>query len=159
MPTSHNGLIIGTLFLALLLTVIALPVWLIWLRPSFVLLVLFYWVLMLEYKVEVGTAFLMGLLLDILGGTLLGAHALALVLIVYLLGKLQKQIFMYPTSQQTWVVFITSILYLGILYWIQATIGEAPNTWLFWLPALSNALLWPWLSAWISSIRRRLSAM
>ena len=65
-----------TLLIALILAMLPMPDWTIWLRPVWVLMVLIYWAMMIPYQVSVGTAWLTGLVVDLLNGTLLGEHAL-----------------------------------------------------------------------------------
>lgn len=51
---SHNWAIISvTLIGAFLLTLLPMPEWSIWLRPSWVLIVLIYWCMAVPYRVNV----------------------------------------------------------------------------------------------------------
>ena len=68
-----------SVMIALVLTIIPLPEWGEALRPAWVALVVFYWVLALPERFNIGWAWLTGLLLDALTGSLLGAHALVLM--------------------------------------------------------------------------------
>ncbi len=153
MNRQSTGFIILTLVIAVLLTIFALPMWLRWIWPDFVLLILIYWSLHIETRSGIFTAWIMGIILDIFGGTLLGEHALALTIVIYLIFKLQKQIRVFPLSQQAGVIFVASILYLAIVYWVQGAISAAPNSFLFWVPIVTNTLLWPWLSMWLQKFR------
>ncbi|RMG27723.1 MAG: rod shape-determining protein MreD, partial [Gammaproteobacteria bacterium] len=71
------GIILLSLFTAWVLSVLPLPEafrpW----RPEWPLLVLVYWSLALPHRVNLGTAWITGLVQDLLVGTLLGQHALA----------------------------------------------------------------------------------
>ena len=70
-----GGVIAFTFIIALLLTVIPLPEGLRFLRPDWVGLVLIYWCMALPHRVGVASGWFMGLMVDLLTGTLLGQHA------------------------------------------------------------------------------------
>lgn len=76
---AHNGfIIILTLLVALVASIMPLPLSFDNFRPSWVLIVLCYWSLALPAHVNVITAWFMGLLLDVLLGTTLGVNAAAI---------------------------------------------------------------------------------
>ena len=50
-------------------------------RPEWVPMVLIYWVMALPYRIGIGSAWIVGLVLDILEGSILGLNAMALVII------------------------------------------------------------------------------
>lgn len=148
--------IIGiTLCIAMMLTILPMPDWAIWLRPQWVLLVIMYWCLAIPERVSVGIAWGIGLLMDVLQGTLLGQHALAMAVVAYFMVKFHPRIRLFPIWQNTLIVFILSIIYLGLLYWIQGLMGVSPNTWEFWIPAITSALLWPWVFIILRDLRRK----
>ena len=65
----------GSLFLGLLVLVVPLPDAIAAARPYLLAMLLAYWVLEAPERVGLGTAFLAGLLADLVAGTLLGAAA------------------------------------------------------------------------------------
>lgn len=82
---AHNGFIVVlTLFIALLAAIMPMPLGIDSFRPDWVLVVLLYWAMAIPVRVSVGTAWVMGLLLDILLGSLLGVHAIALMVPVFI---------------------------------------------------------------------------
>ncbi len=89
---------------ALILTIWPLPHWAELFRPAWVPLVTVYWCLWLPQRVGVITAFVAGLLVDALTGTLLGEHALALVLVAWSTLWLHLQVRVYPWWQQCFMV-------------------------------------------------------
>ena len=82
---AHNGIIIlFSLLLVLIASIIPLPLNIDIFRPDWVLIVLIYWAIALPNRVNVVTAWLMGFLLDVLLGTVLGVHAAAMAISVYI---------------------------------------------------------------------------
>src|SRR3990167_2675962 len=134
-----------TLFVALFLMLLPMPAWTMCARPAWVLMVLIYWTMNTPYHVNVGIAWTVGLLVDILTGTMLGEHALALTIVVYLAYRSRMRIKMYPMLQQGLSIFIFILIYQFILFCIQGFVGEAPRSSLYWLSSLTSVLLWPWL--------------
>jgi len=76
------SIIFITLVVAFVLTLLPLPPLLDLMRPYWVALVIIYWCLETQDRISLGLAFIVGIVLDLLGGSLLGLHALSLVVIV-----------------------------------------------------------------------------
>lgn len=136
-----------TIVLSLLLTLLPLPVWAIWIRPLWVLLVLIYWVIASPTDVGLFVAWVIGLALDILNGSLLGEHALALIFAVYIASRLQRRFPIVSFLVQIWYVILIVISYQLTIFVIQGTSGRAITDARFWLSALISILLWPWVAA------------
>jgi rod shape-determining protein MreD len=144
-----------TLLIAIILTLLPMPDWTIWLRPSWVLMVLIYWSMMFPFRVNIGTAWIVGVLLDVVDGTLLGEHALALTIVIYFVARMSSQLRMYPVVQQALWVFLFVLLNQFVLYCVQGFIGDVPRSWLYWSSALTSMLLWPWVFIIMRDYRRR----
>ena len=93
-----------TVAIAAVLTLIPLPDYLEFLRPYWVALVLIYWGLETQGLVTLGFAFTIGLALDLLTGSLLGQHALGLVIITYLVTRFRFRLRFFPPWQQALAV-------------------------------------------------------
>ncbi len=155
---SHGGIIILiTLALAMILTIIPLPDSLVRLRPDWVGLTLIFWCLALPYRVSVGSGFVVGLLLDVLSGTLLGQHALALSLTAYVCVRLHARIRAYPAWQQMLTVLVLLVLHQLVVLWVDRTIGRPGHSFAYWLPSLIGMFLWPLIYRWLDSVRRAFS--
>jgi rod shape-determining protein MreD len=151
----HNWFAIGTtLLIALILALLPMPDWTVWLRPAWVLLVLIYWAMVLPVRVGVGTAWLVGLIMDLLCGTLLGEHAFAYTVVIYIVARMHLRLSMYPMLQQGLSVFLFVLLYQFILYCTQGFIDELPSSNLYWLSSVTSMLLWPWLFILMRDCRR-----
>jgi rod shape-determining protein MreD len=153
---SHNGFVIlMTIIGALLLTLLPMPAWTVWLRPAWVLLVLIYWTMHIPYRINIGAAWVAGIFLDVLNGTLLGEHALALTVVIYVVAHMQSRLRMFPLLQQCLSVFFLVLLYQFILYCVQGFLGELPHGWIYWSSSLTSMLLWPWVYSIMTDCRRR----
>ena len=154
--STHSWFIIPFSFVvALMLTILPMPDWAIWMRPSWVLLVLICWVMTVPHRVNVGVAWIVGIFLDVLNGTLLGEHALALSIIAYLVARMHSRLLMFPTLQQGLIVLFLVLLYQFIIFCIQGFIGQPPLNWLYWSSAVTSMLLWPWVFGIIRGCRHR----
>jgi len=152
---SKLALITFTFVLALLLSIIPLPPIAQWFRPEWVALVLIYWVLTTPDNVGMGTAFIVGLLLDGLRGSLMGQYALVCVIISYLTLKLHRRLSLFPLWQQAVCVFL--IIGCGQLtvVWVRGLTAQSSVGSMFWLAGLTSMLLWPWLYLLLNDYRRR----
>ena len=152
---SRSRLIIAASFLvALVLTILPWPVWTEQFRPDWVALVLIYWCIALPTRVGVGTGWIVGLILDVLYGSMLGENALAKSLIAFLAVRFHLQLRMYPRWQQGMVVLLLVVANNLLVLWIKHLAGQAPSTWSFLTPSIVSMLLWPWLFVILRDIRR-----
>ncbi len=146
MTSQHNWFVIPMSFiLAFMLTLLPMPGWAIWLRPAWVLMVMIFWSMSSPERVNVGTAWIVGIILDVLLGSLLGEHAFALTIITYIVVRMHTRLRMSPLIQQGLSIFFLVLLYQFILFCIQGFIGSLPNNWLYWSSSLTSMLLWPWV--------------
>lgn len=138
-----GGVILLSFIAALLLTIIPLPDWARYGRPDWVCLVLIYWCLALPERVGVITGWFMGLLLDLLTGTLLGQHALSLTIVAWLTLKLHQRVRLFPVWQQALTVLILLVLNQLLSLWVSRIIGRPGAPWYYWAPSLAGMLIWP----------------
>lgn len=131
-----------------------MPSWASALRPDWVALVLIYWCLALPQRVGMGIAFILGITLDVLMGSLLGQHALALVTIVYLTLELHQRLRVFPLWQQALSILALLILNQFLLLWVSGISGHPVRSWVYWAPALSGMLMWPWIYLVLRGSRR-----
>ncbi len=143
-----------SLVLALVLAMLPMPDWTIWLRPAWVLMTLIYWAMNVPYRVNVGTAFMMGIIVDLLNGTILGEHALAFTIVIYFVNRMHIRLRMYPLPQQGISIFLFVLLYQFIIFCVQGFLGSLPNSQLYWLSSLTSVLLWPWFFVLMRDFRR-----
>lgn len=139
------GPIATTLFVAMLLTIVPLPSVIEPLRPYWVALVLIFWCLETQGIITLGAAFLLGIILDLLTGSLLGMHALGLVIITYLVTRFRPRLRFFPPWQQALSVLALLINDRIIVVWIISLRGESLPAVAYWLTPAVGMLVWPWL--------------
>ena len=93
-----------TIAVAILLTLLPLPYVLDLMRPYWVALVIIYWGLETQDRISLGLGFSAGILLDLLTASLLGLHALSLVILIYLVTRFRARLRFFPPWQQAFGV-------------------------------------------------------
>lgn len=93
------------LFLALTLSVIAIPVSIKWIWPNWLLLLIIYKVTTAPARYGVIFGFVTGLVGDLLMGNSLGVHALSFTVISYCIQKTHSRFFLARLVQQGMLVF------------------------------------------------------
>lgn len=143
----HYGwLLAASLLLAAALSVMILPDWIAFARPALVLMVVCHWVLIPPRRLGLLASWGIGLLLDVLHGSALGQHGLALIVCVFIVMQMGEFIRSYRLWQQALLFLPIFILYEFILFWMDDLTGRSADPLWRWAPALSSALLWPLLS-------------
>ena len=150
-----GGVIFASVVVAMMLVALPLPAWAEQLRPQWVVLVLIYWCMALPHRFGIGLSWLTGLFVDVLTGALLGQHALAYAVVAFIVIKLHQRVRVFPLWQQALLVFILVLLSLLLTLWIKGAIDQVPNSWTYWLPAITSTLIWPWAFLLLREIRRR----
>lgn len=148
-------IIFGSIVMAWLLMLFHLPSEWQWMRPEFLTLVLIYWVFTQPQSLGVGIAWLAGLGMDILDGSLLGSHALAMSIVVYFSHQLRNRIRFFPFWQQTFVVLVLVGIGKLTLVAVQWLIGQPPRNVWYWVSTLSSVVFWPIIYRFLHYYERR----
>jgi rod shape-determining protein MreD len=146
---------IVTIVIALTLMIIPLPDWIESFRPDWVTLALIYWAIALPRSWSVGSAWAVGIILDVAQGTLLGQHAVALCITVYVTVRLHLLMRVFPILQLTATVFSLLTLYQFILFWVNGIAGVTAPTIDYWGPVISGTVIWPFAYMFLSGVRYR----
>ena len=144
----------STLIIALLLSVAPMPEHLEIARPLWLALVLTFWAINYPQLLGLFTAWCFGLAQDILYGTLFGQHALALVLVVFLVLTLQQRLKVFPLWQQSFALLVIYGLAQLVLLWLSTLSGMRPEISYYAVPVAVSCLLWPWLYLLMINIKR-----
>jgi len=142
-----------SLLVALLLMLLPMPALLQPLRPYWLALALAYWVMEDPDRAGMGFAFVIGLVADLVVGSLLGEHALRLVVMTFILQRFRARLRFFPVWQQSLAIgglllndrILTTALHLAL--------GVPTPPSLSWLAPLVGMLLWVPLFAILDSLR------
>ena len=146
----HSSVIYITLLFAILLMLVPLPDTLRYALPEWVAITLIYWAMALPQRVSIGVAWFTGLVMDVVTGGILGIHAFAYALVIYLVGRLHLQIRQYPLWQQAFTI----LSLVSLVHFIVMLSAPITFSWNHWLTVLTSTLVWPFVYAVLRKIRR-----
>ncbi len=139
----------------LMLTIMPLPDAIAAFRPDWLAMLVIFWAMQLPRTWSVGSAWVVGIVLDVSQGTLLGQHALALTFIAYITVRFHLQMRVFPVPQLTASVLPILAIYQFLLFWINGVAGVDADSVAYWGPVISGTILWPVLMIFLSGIRYR----
>jgi rod shape-determining protein MreD len=158
-PTAGGWVILLTIAAAMLLAVVHLPEtwpsWLGWLRPVWVALVIFYWVMELPHRIGLIAAWIVGLFVDVLQADPVGLNGVLLAGITYVGWRFYERLRMYAILQQGGVIFLLLVLTEGARMLVLEIIEGRGFTWLVLMPAFTSLLVWPFVVIVLDGLRRR----
>lgn len=135
-----------TLLIATLVTLCPLPWGIETWFPDVIGLLLLYWAINQPRQVNTATAFLMGLVADIVSDSLLGQHALAYTVTTSFVLLRQRQLVMFNLGQQSISVFFLLEINHFIMMLARMLTGSPFVGLGYFLPPFTSALLWPLLT-------------
>jgi rod shape-determining protein MreD len=150
-----TGIILLTFLVGLMLMMMPLPEWAVPFRPEWVAMVLIYWCMAIPLRVGVGVGWLSGLAVDVASGAMLGQYAMSHAAMALITNKLYRRVRVFPLWQQAILIMAVIALHLVIVLIVKGVIGQRIGTLLYWMPAMTSMLLWPWVFALLRAIRRR----
>ena len=155
--TARNGTqaILISLVVAMFLTILPWPTWAEEFRPQWLAMTLIYWSLALPNRVGVFWGWVVGLVLDVVSGTVLGQHALSLSVTAYLAVELHPRIRVFPLLQQAVSVWVLLLVERLLSLWVMGAAGQPTPTLWYWMPTFVGMLLWPWVFILLRDVRRR----
>jgi len=140
---------------AILLGLAPLPEALRALRPFWMALVVVYASLEWPDEFGLGTAFVLGLISDLVTGVVFGEHAFRLVVIAFIILRFRSRIRFFPMWQQTAAVFALLMNDRVVTWMLRTFTGDFAIDWRYWLAPVVGALLWPWFFLVVSDISQR----
>jgi len=145
----------ASLAVALMLTMLPLPAWAQPFRPDWVALILIYWNLAAPNRVGLWYALISGLIVDVAQGTLLGQHALALVIIIYVNSNLYQRVRVLSWQQQS--LYVLALLFIDqlLIAWVEGIMGRNPSFYSLVAGPVVGMIIWPLIFVILRDIRRK----
>jgi len=153
--SSRTWVIPASIAIAMLLSVVSYPDWMRYAVPHWVSLVIFYWCIAAPDRMNVGSAWVAGLVLDLLLHTLFGVHAITAALVALAAVTSHQRLRMYHIWQQCLVVFVIACIEVTFVGWVFYLTNDAALRLVYWQAALTTALLWPVVYTTLRIVRQR----
>lgn len=112
------------------------------LRPDFMLLVIIFWLLRAPNQCSVGTAWFMGLWIDLATGGIFGQYALAYTITTFIAVIYQRRLVLFSSTQQLVYVFSLLLVSQLIILILKTFAGNEFTGWSYFMPSLTGVLLW-----------------
>lgn len=140
---------------AIILSIMPLPLAIKAFRPDWLAMVILYWTIALPHRVNIGTAWVVGFMLDILLGTILGVHALALSVVVFVTASNFQKLRNFSVWQQALLIGVFLVLYHIIIFWLNRFLLDVNLSAEHLYPVVTSAVFWLWLFPVMRGYRRK----
>jgi len=151
----QRAVVWATFASAILLTLAPLPNVLAILRPNWVALVLAYWYMAIPDRAGIGGAWVLGLFLDTIYGSLLGEQALAKAVLAFLILRFAHRLRVFPRWQQAMAVGVSVAVSDMVVLMIKSLVHGVHPIFSDTAPMVANAIVWPFLFVVLREVRRR----
>ncbi len=147
------GSLMGTLLLGMVLQLALLgrAPWM----PDLLALTLVFWCVYQPRRIGVGTAFTLGLLIDVHHGALLGQHALAYSVMCYFAVVLHRRLLWFDLQKQAAHLLLLFLLAHALQWLARALAGDPWPGWTMLLAPVLQAALWPLATLLLLAPQRR----
>ena len=153
--TKNSSLLLLTkiTIIALIVGAISLPTILEIVSPFWVLIFFIYWVIYTDTKAIYLFALILGLLTDILQGSILGQNALALLISSAFIFNVKKSFYVSNLTTQQVYVFFSSLIYLIALILTHIAIQGFNFSWLIILSPFTASIIWPVVRLFLAKLK------
>lgn len=147
--------VVVAVFLSIMQAPFAAPDWLQWLRPHWILLVLFFWGIATPMRMGLVWPWLLGIFFDVLVNEPIGLNAACFLAVAYIAERFHERLRMYSIVQQAGILFVlaVSVGFLRSLAW--ALVHDVAATPLFIASAAMTALVFLPVAMWFSTFAYR----
>lgn len=146
--------IIILFILALILTIMPLPGFLMYARPPWVLYVLIYLQFNFPNLYNLTLNIILGILLDVLLSTPLGEHGLALTLTSWIAYSQSRQFNFYSVSSQMIILLFLCFFYQFTIYLVDLQQGYGATLFVVFGTVFVSFLIWPWVGVLLNRYLR-----
>ena len=153
--TKNNplSLLIKIAIIALIVGIISLPSVLEIVSPFWTLIFFIYWIIYSDTRALYLYALILGLLTDILQGSILGQNALALLISSAFIFNVKKSFYVSNLTTQQVYVFFASLIYLIALILSHLAIQGFDFSWLIILSPFTGAIIWPLVRLFLAKLK------
>ena len=153
--TKNNSFLLLTkiTIIALIVGAILLPSILELVSPFWMLIFFIYWIIYTDTKAVYLFALILGLLADILQGSILGQNALALLISSAFIFNVKKSFYVSNLTTQQVYIFIASLIYLTALILTHLAIQGLDFSWLIILSPFTSAIIWPLIRLFLAKLK------
>jgi len=151
--SNHFFLLVKISIIAFLIGAISLPSSLELASPFWLLSFFSYWLIYSNGKNIFTSAFILGILLDIIQGGVLGQNALALVLSSAFILNVKKSFFISNLTTQQVYIFLGSVIYLIVFLLVHQLVQGLNFEWLILLSPFTGAILWPLIRPLLAKLK------
>lgn len=110
--------------------------------PDFTLVVLIYWIIRAPHLCNIGTAWVIGVLVDLATGGVFGQHAWAYTLAAFFTILYQRRLVLFNGLQQFLYVFLMLLIAQLTLLILRTFAGVPFTGWIYFLPSVTGVILW-----------------
>jgi len=130
---------------ALSLSILPLPSFISACRPPWILLLALYSEYYLPGNCKYITFLFLGLILDVLLSTVIGEHAFALLLVMWIASSRSRRFQFFSMVQQICLVGFFCLMYNLVICLINALLGYNYNLFAPFVSAILGMFFWPWI--------------
>ncbi len=152
--SNHFFLLVKISIIAFIIGAISLPSSLELASPFWILSFFSYWLIYSNGKNIFTSAFILGILLDIIQGGVLGQNALALVLSSAFILNVKKSFFVSNLTTQQVYIFLGSVIYLSVFLLVHQLAQGLNFDWLILLSPFTGAILWPLIRSLLAKLKQ-----
>ncbi len=154
MSSRHSLLIAISIFFALVMALMPLPISFEPYRPDWVLMVLMYWSLAVPHRLNIGTAWVVGLLMDLASGSPLGVNSLTYSVCIFITASNFQKIRNFSLWQQSILIALFLTLYHLMQFWLNHFLMGVYFSPHYMCPVLTGMLCWWWIFLILRKYRR-----
>ena len=152
--SNHFFLLVKISIIAFIISAISLPSFLELASPFWLLPFFSYWMIYSDGKNIFTSAFILGILLDIIQGGILGQNALALVISSSYIFYVEKSFFVSNLTTQQVYIFLGSIIYLIVFLLVLQLTQDLNFEFLLLLSPITGAILWPLIRSLLAKLKQ-----
>ena len=110
--------------------------------PDFVALVLAFWCIREPLHIGMGTAFLLGVIVDVAHGSAMGQHATAYVLLAYACARVSRRLLWFSPGAQALHMVPVFLMVQVVMLVIRLMAGSRFPGWEYFFATFTTAALW-----------------